>query len=88
MALIYVDLIETPEPTDYDGPRWQPWGILVRSGDNNKPLFKTTEAYTNREDAIRAAEIAFGRGSNVYLREAEHGNVLLRLASDAPAPEQ
>lgn len=61
---------------------YQPWRLLVISGDNQKPLFRSTERYFNRADAINAADKAFGRGSNVYLREAEHGNVLLRLASD------
>lgn len=44
-----------------------------------------TERYLHRADAIHAAELAFGSGSNVYLRESEHGNVLLRLANDADA---
>lgn len=60
---------------------YQPWRSLIKSGDNEKPLFRSTERYFNRADAIHAIQIGFGNNSNVYLREAEHGNVELRLAS-------
>jgi hypothetical protein len=79
--LIYVDLIKTPEPDDYTGPRWQPYTLMVKSGDNGAALFKSTEAYTNRDDAIHAVAIAFGPASNVYFRESEQGNVAVRLAN-------
>lgn len=59
--------------------RFQPWRLLIKSGDNQEPLFRSTESYFNRADAIHAAELAFGSGSNVYLREAEHGDRVLRL---------
>lgn len=59
---------------------FQPWRILVKSGDNYKALFKSTERYNNEADARHAADIAFGPHSNVYLRQAEHGNVALRMA--------
>lgn len=65
--------------------RFQPWRLLIKSGDNQEPLFRSTESYVNKADAIHAAELAFGRGSDVYLRQHEVGNVLLRLASDGPA---
>jgi hypothetical protein len=84
--LIYVDLAYTPfveSPLKGHGPdpaRHQPWRLLIKSGDNQKPLFRSTESYFNRDDAIHAAELAFGSGSNVYLREAEHGNRVLRMA--------
>jgi hypothetical protein len=60
---------------------YQPWHSLVKSGDNQKPLFKSTERYFNRDDAVHAIELGFAGNSNVYLREAEHGNVALRLAN-------
>jgi len=59
---------------------FQPWRVLIRSGDNYEPLFRSTERYFNEADARHAIELAFGPGSNVYLRQAEHGNVELRLA--------
>jgi hypothetical protein len=60
---------------------FQPWRILVLSADNHEALFRSTERYFNEADARHAAEIAFGTNSNVYLRQAEHGNVQLRLAT-------
>lgn len=62
--------------------RFQPWRLLIKSGLNQEPLFKSTESYFNKADAEHAARIAFASGSDVYLRQAEHGNELLRLASD------
>ena len=67
--------------------RFQPWRLLILSGDNHEPMFRSTERYFNRADALHAAELAFGSGSNVYLREAEHGNVVLRLAVSTPADD-
>lgn len=88
-AEAFVDeYVATPQAnTDYDDyvERFQPWRLAIISGDNQKELFRSSESYFNRADAEHAAEIGFGRGSNVYLREAEHGNALLRLASDGPA---
>lgn len=60
---------------------FQPWRILIKSGDNQEPLFRSTESYFNKADAEHAAHLAFGAGSNVYLRQAEHGNQVLRMAT-------
>jgi hypothetical protein len=60
--------------------RFQPWRLLILSGGNYEPLFRSTESYFNREDARYAAELAFGNGTNVYLREHEKGNQILRMA--------
>lgn len=60
--------------------RHQPWRLLIKSGDNQEPLFRSTESYFNRADAIHAADLAFGAGSTVFLREREHGNMELRRA--------
>lgn len=79
-SLIFVDLIYTPAPEFYQG-RWQPWRAMVLNGGNFKPLFMTTEAYTNRQDLIDTIATAFGPNANVYLRESEHGNTELRLAT-------
>lgn len=61
--------------------KFQPWRVTVKSGDNQKPLFRSSERYYNRSDAVHAIELAFGCDANVYRREAEHGNEPLRLAS-------
>lgn len=64
---------------------FQPWRLLVKSGDNHKDLFRSTESYFNEADARHAAHIAFGPNSNVYLRHAEQGDEQLRLATAAAA---
>lgn len=79
--LIFVDLVHTPEPVIHTGGRWQPWRIVIRSGDNFAPLFKSTESYTNQDDAKHAIDLAFGPGSNVYLRQSEQGDQVIRWAS-------
>lgn len=83
--LVYVDLINVPEPQARKllGPlrtRWQPWRVTILSGDNMRRLFRGSERWTNRQDALDAITLAFSAGSNVYLREAEHGNQVLRMA--------
>jgi hypothetical protein len=85
--LIYVDLIEVREPKARKllGPvrtRWQPWRVSILSGNNMRRLFRGSERWTNRQDALDAIALAFGGGSNVYLREAEHGNQVLRMAAE------
>ena len=60
---------------------FQPWRLLVKSGDNHRALFRSTERYYNEADARHAAEVAFGAQSNVFLRRAEHGNETLRVAN-------
>jgi hypothetical protein len=64
--------------------QFQPWRLMILSGDNHKDLFRSTERYFNEADARRAADIGFGANSNVYLRQKEHGNVELRLATGEP----
>lgn len=59
---------------------FQPWRIAIKSGDNRKALFRSTERYFNKADALHAIQLAFGTGSNVYLRQKEHGDVPLRMA--------
>lgn len=58
--------------------RFQPWRVIVRSGGNSKILFRSSERYFNQLDARRAAQIAFGPHSDVYLRQANTNNVELR----------
>lgn len=84
--LVYVDLQYVPEPKARKllGPtrsRWQPWRVLILSGDNHKRLFRGTERWTNKAEALDAIELAFGSSTNVYLREAEKSNVLVRMAA-------
>lgn len=61
--------------------RFQPWRIVIKSGDNFEPLFKGTERYKSERDALHAIYLAFGPTSNVFLRRHEKGNVRLRQAA-------
>lgn len=93
MTTIFVDLIKShpaprekfPSMTDERYrelvERYQPWRLLILSGDNHEPMFRSTERYFNRADALHAAELAFGAGSTVYLREAGYRDVPLRVAT-------
>ncbi len=67
--------------------KFQPWRLLIKSGDNHEALFKSTESYHNKVDAIHAAELAFGANSNVWLRESEHESRALRLVFSVAADE-
>ena len=78
--LIYVDLKYVEKKTGWLGKRYQGWTWVAKSAGNNMPLAKSTERYTNRQDAINAITLLFGINATVYQREAEHGNVLLRMA--------
>lgn len=62
--------------------KFQPWRSVIRSGDNQEPLFKSTERYFNQADAIHAIRIAFGNNAEVYLRRIgqDVGDECLRTA--------
>jgi hypothetical protein len=83
-ALIFVDLKYVPEPKARKliprRSRWQPWRVVILNGDNHEPLFKGSERWTNKQEALDAIGEAFGANSDVYLRQHETGNVCLRLA--------
>lgn len=83
-SLVFVDLFQS-RPRKLLG-RAQTWRWRARNGDNFRVLAVSSEAYTNYSDAVDAIFELFGDKSNVYLREAEHGNAKLRLATpDQPA---
>lgn len=65
---------------EYLDTKFQPFRVLVKSGGNQAALFRSTERYFNKADAIHAIELAFGDQSNVYLRQHETGNQVLRMA--------
>jgi hypothetical protein len=72
--VIFVDLVKSKLP------RRQPYRWVAKSGDNYRKLATSGEWYSNKNDAVSAIHLLFGDGSNVYLREAEQGNELLRFA--------
>jgi hypothetical protein len=77
-TLIYVDLKKSRRLWPRKRP--QRWFWVAKNGGNQKRLARSTETYTNKADCIEAIYALFGDGSNVYLRQAEIGNVNLRLA--------
>lgn len=82
--VIFVDLKYVPESKVRKlipgRSRWQPWRVAILAAGNMKTLFRGSERWTNKQDALDAIALAFGTGSNVYLRQSEQGNQLLRRA--------
>jgi hypothetical protein len=79
MSLVYVVLKQAP--LSRLPFRQQRWYWLAKSGDNQRKLARSSERYFNRVDAINAINVLFADASNVYRREAELGDVMLRLAN-------
>lgn len=78
MNLIYVDLQKATSRWPLKRP--QRWSWVARNGNNMRILARSSESYTNRQDCLDAITQLFGNESNVYKRETEMGNQLLRLA--------
>jgi hypothetical protein len=78
--LIYVTVYKG-KPPRYRGmtQRKQQWRWKATSGDNHRVL-ASGEAYTNAADCLHAVSLLFGEHSNVYLRQNEVGNQVLRMA--------
>lgn len=77
-ALVFVDLYQS-RPRKLLG-RAQTWRWRALNGNNRRVLAASSEAYTNQADALAAITELFGTASNVYLRQTEQGDQLLRLA--------
>lgn len=77
--LVYVDLYEGRIRKFFQ--RAQRWRWRALNAGNRRVLAVSSEAYFNQQDAIDTIEQLFGPGTTVYLRQAEHGNQLLRLAA-------
>lgn len=60
--------------------RKQPWRWVARRAGNWRKLATSGEWYTNRADALSAVQTLFGHGTDVYLRQGELGDVLIRGA--------
>lgn len=79
---IYIDLFQAPKNLlAAVTARPQRWRFRAINGNNSRVLAISSEAYTNRADALAAINQLFGAGSNVYLRSGSGGNQLLRLAA-------
>lgn len=78
--VVYVD-IKQALSSIIPGRRQQRWHWVAKSAGNQRVLARSSERYTNRGDALYAVALLFSSASTVYLREAEHGNQLLRQAA-------
>lgn len=76
--VIYIDLEYSPPKLKIPGRRPQPWRLVARSAGNHEVIAVSSEKYTNKADAVAAAELLFNDTTTVFLRQAEHGNRLLR----------
>lgn len=88
--VIYAELKYNPEPKARKllGPtrtRWQPWTVWIWVKGNNENLFKGSERWTNKQEAIDAVNLAHGPESIVYLRQPEAGDLLIRHPEPWPA---
>lgn len=59
--------------------RPQRWRWRAVNGENYHVLATSSEAYTNEADCIAAIRTLFGSQSEVYLRQTEQGDQMLRL---------
>lgn len=84
---VTITLIHTPRPRLWRGKRHQPWRWIARA-TNGRILAASSEAYTNRADAVEAIWLLFGTGSEARLLsdEREHfgSHYLLRGADLEP----
>lgn len=77
--LIYIDLYQAPKGLiSRAAARPQRWRWRAINGNNGRVLAASSEAYTNRGDALAAINQLFAPASNVYLRSSNGGNQLLR----------
>lgn len=88
--VVYVDLKYAPEPKarkllGRTRPRWQPWSAIIMREGNFEDLFRSTENWTNKQDALDAVQLGFGPDTIVYLRQPEKGNEILRHPEPWPA---
>lgn len=72
--VIYVDVYQTKRLLKREW-RWR----AINAG-NRKTMATSGEGYLNRADCMAAVYQLFGAATNVYLRQHELGNVVLRMA--------
>jgi hypothetical protein len=74
---VYIDLVKNL-PRKFPGRRPQPWRYFVRDAGNHAMYEKSSEALTNRGDAITAIEDVHGPDATVVLREHGQPDRVLR----------
>lgn len=80
---VVVELMKNT-PRRIPGRRPQPWRWLVRAAANWFTIEKSSEAYSNRGDAISAIELVHSPDTTVILREHGQPDRTLR----APGPRR
>lgn len=72
--VVYIDI--------YQGRKLlrQAWRWRALNASNHRVMGASGEAYTNKADCELAVQQLFGGHTNVYLRETEQGNQVLRMA--------
>lgn len=61
--------------------RGQRWRWRARAAGNNRILAVSSEAYTNRDDAIAGIGLLFGPNSDIYLRDGINPTTKIRTAN-------
>lgn len=80
--LVYIDLFQSYKGIRVLlGQRPQLWRWRALNGKNFRVLAESSESYTNFSDALSAIQELFGGRSDVYLRQSETGDQVLRLAT-------
>jgi uncharacterized protein YegP (UPF0339 family) len=58
----------------------QAWRWRASNAGNGRLMAHSGEAYVNKSDCLTAITQLFGGSTTVYMREAEHGDVVMRFA--------
>jgi uncharacterized protein YegP (UPF0339 family) len=77
--VIYVDLKQRNPVARI--VRAQNWYWIALNAGNGKQMARSKGYYTNQGDAYDAITQLFGNSTNVYLRQTEHGDLPIRLAT-------
>jgi uncharacterized protein YegP (UPF0339 family) len=77
--LIYVTVYKSTGPRYRTSARRQPWRWRATSGSNHR-ILASGEGFANEADCVASVQLLFGDKSNVYLRQAEQGDQVLRMA--------
>ena len=86
IPMLYIDIKQTKKRWPTNRP--QKFYFVARDAGNFKPLC-TSETYTNEADCVTAASKLGSHQTTVFLRQAEHGDQVLRYSTLInPMPDQ
>jgi len=81
-SVLFIDIQETSSNTIFKRARKQPFYWVAKNSGNGRVMAISSERYTNRQDCVDAARLIFGSEVNVYLRQENQPNQLLRYATN------